>query len=119
MVTSAEDPHDCNSYWAQGGIIYKATDDSPSLLSQDILIAGAGVVDRRIHESGAPCVMSVKRSSITLGSWADGGAWACGMLLAGANVNDKKAVRKLAEDGPGCVEDLLIHTAKVRHEAAR
>lgn len=81
MVTSAEDPHDCNSYWAQGGIIYKATDDSPSLLSQDILIAGAGVVDRRVHEG---CVMSVKTSSITLGSsagwWADG--WCMGLLGA-------------------------------------
>jgi hypothetical protein len=36
---------------------------------------------------------------------------------AGANVNDKGAVRKLAEQGPGCVEDLLIHKAKVRHAA--
>jgi L-aspartate oxidase len=43
MLTSAEHPHDCNSYWAQGGIIYKGKDDSPSLLSQDIITAGAGV----------------------------------------------------------------------------
>jgi hypothetical protein len=42
MLTSAEHPHDCNSYWAQGGIIYKGKDDSPSLLSQDIITAGKG-----------------------------------------------------------------------------
>jgi L-aspartate oxidase len=43
MVTSATDPRDCNSYWAQGGIIYKATDDSPSLLAQDIFVAGESI----------------------------------------------------------------------------
>ncbi len=70
MVTSATDPLDCNSFWAQGGIIYKATDDSPSLLSQDIMVAGA-------------------------------------------EVNDPEAVRKLAVEGPGCVEDVLLRLAPV------
>jgi len=40
VLTSADDPRDCNSFWAQGGIIYKADDDSPSLLAQDIISAG-------------------------------------------------------------------------------
>ncbi len=31
-----------NTSWAQGGIIYKGTEDSPELLIQDILRAGAG-----------------------------------------------------------------------------
>ncbi|EWM26732.1 l-aspartate oxidase [Nannochloropsis gaditana] len=70
MVTSATDPLDCNSFWAQGGIIYKASDDTPALLSEDIMVAGAGV-------------------------------------------NDRKAVSKLAMDGPGCVEDVLLRLAPV------
>eukprot|EP01063_Lacrimia_lanifica_P036054 TRINITY_DN7043_c0_g2_i1.p1 TRINITY_DN7043_c0_g2~~TRINITY_DN7043_c0_g2_i1.p1 ORF type:complete len:556 (+),score=232.52 TRINITY_DN7043_c0_g2_i1:53-1720(+) len=42
MLTATEDPHDCNSYWAQGGIIYRAEDDTPELLSSDVISAGAG-----------------------------------------------------------------------------
>lgn len=75
MVTSATDPLDCNSFWAQGGIIYKAKDDSPALLAQDIVVAGAGV-------------------------------------------NDPGAVNKLAVEGPGCVEDLLINVAQVPFDRA-
>merc|ERR1719247_2670473 len=41
-MTSAKDVKDCNSQWAQGGIIYKGTHDSPALLGKDIHIAGAG-----------------------------------------------------------------------------
>jgi len=42
VVTSAKDVKDCNSQWAQGGIIYKGKTDSPELLGRDIHIAGAG-----------------------------------------------------------------------------
>lgn len=60
MVTSATDPLDCNSYWAQGGIIYKAKDDSPSLLASDIMIAGANVNDpqavNKLAVEGPSCV---------------------------------------------------------------
>lgn len=53
-------PHDCNSNWAQGGIIYRnydpASGDSADLLSQDIHRAGAGLcVDeavRKVSEEG-------------------------------------------------------------------
>merc|ERR1719353_1088789 len=41
-MTSAKDVKDCNSQWAQGGIIYKGKQDSPALLGRDIHIAGAG-----------------------------------------------------------------------------
>eukprot|EP01064_Diplonema_japonicum_P020196 TRINITY_DN2931_c1_g2_i1.p1 TRINITY_DN2931_c1_g2~~TRINITY_DN2931_c1_g2_i1.p1 ORF type:complete len:544 (+),score=171.03 TRINITY_DN2931_c1_g2_i1:79-1710(+) len=43
MLTASEDPHDCNSYWAQGGIIYRAQDDTPELLAKDVRSAGAGM----------------------------------------------------------------------------
>lgn len=42
VVTRAQDPTDSNTYYAQGGIIYRGHDDSPELLAQDILRAGAG-----------------------------------------------------------------------------
>jgi len=45
MISAASDPLDCNSYWAQGGIIYKGKDDSPDLLAEDIHYAGANICD--------------------------------------------------------------------------
>jgi len=42
VVTRAIDPHDTNTHWAQGGIIYKGKDDAPERLVADILHAGAG-----------------------------------------------------------------------------
>jgi L-aspartate oxidase len=42
LITRAPDPHDTNTHWAQGGIIYKGKDDTPALLVADILRAGAG-----------------------------------------------------------------------------
>ena len=45
MLYAGALPTDCNSYWAQGGIIYqgKEGDDSPDMLAADIHRAGAGL----------------------------------------------------------------------------
>jgi L-aspartate oxidase len=43
LVTKATDPADCNTSWAQGGIIYQGEGDSPAKLISDILRAGAGI----------------------------------------------------------------------------
>ncbi len=43
LVTKASDPADCNTSWAQGGIIYQGEDDTPAKLVSDILHAGAGI----------------------------------------------------------------------------
>ncbi|MGE5347206.1 MAG: FAD-dependent oxidoreductase, partial [Acidithiobacillales bacterium] len=43
VVTKADDPADCNTAWAQGGIIYFGKSDSPESLIRDILRAGAGL----------------------------------------------------------------------------
>ncbi|MCG3191976.1 MAG: L-aspartate oxidase [Thermoanaerobaculia bacterium] len=43
LITKAAKPEDCNTAWAQGGIIYFGKKDSPSSLVRDILRAGAGV----------------------------------------------------------------------------
>ena len=42
VVTRATEPTETNTYYAQGGIIYRGKDDSPELLAQDVLRAGAG-----------------------------------------------------------------------------
>jgi L-aspartate oxidase len=43
IITRAPDAMDSNSSWAQGGIITRGLDDTPDLLVQDILHAGAGL----------------------------------------------------------------------------
>lgn len=43
LVTKAADPADCNTAWAQGGIIYFGKNDSSSSLVRDIVRAGAGL----------------------------------------------------------------------------
>jgi L-aspartate oxidase len=42
LITRELDPHESNTRYAQGGIIGRGPDDSPDLLVQDILEAGAG-----------------------------------------------------------------------------
>jgi L-aspartate oxidase len=43
LVTKAADPKDCNTFWAQGGIIYEGEGDTPAKLIEDVLRAGAGL----------------------------------------------------------------------------
>lgn len=43
LVTKAVDPADCNTSWAQGGIIYRGDGDTPDRLIADIIRAGAGI----------------------------------------------------------------------------
>jgi L-aspartate oxidase len=41
VVTRATDPKESNTVYAQGGIIYKGEEDSPELLAEDLVRAGA------------------------------------------------------------------------------
>src|SRR5579871_1856786 len=43
LLTRATNPEDSNTYWAQGGIIYRGHEERPEQLVEDILIAGAGL----------------------------------------------------------------------------
>ncbi len=43
LVTRAFDPEESNTRYAQGGIVSRGRDDSPALLVEDILRAGAGL----------------------------------------------------------------------------
>jgi len=50
LVTLGGDPKESNTYWAQGGIVYRGPDDSPRLLAQDIMNAGANHCNPRALE---------------------------------------------------------------------
>ncbi|MDD5559126.1 L-aspartate oxidase [Candidatus Methylomirabilis sp.] len=43
LLTRSPHPEESSTFWAQGGIIYQGTDDSPQKLVADILAAGAGL----------------------------------------------------------------------------
>ncbi|NOX63985.1 MAG: L-aspartate oxidase [Chloroflexi bacterium] len=42
VVTRTKEPRESNTYYAQGGIIYRSKEDSPEALAEDIIRAGAG-----------------------------------------------------------------------------
>lgn len=42
VISRANQPEESNTFYAQGGIIYKGNGDSPELLAEDIMRAGAG-----------------------------------------------------------------------------
>ena len=42
LISRNPDPHESNTRWAQGGIVHRSPEDTPQLLIQDILAAGAG-----------------------------------------------------------------------------
>ncbi|MCB0212385.1 MAG: L-aspartate oxidase [Anaerolineae bacterium] len=42
VITRTQEPHESNTYYAQGGIIYRGHGDSPELLAEDVIRAGVG-----------------------------------------------------------------------------
>lgn len=63
ILTRAEQAEESNTYWAQGGIIFKGDDDSPESLAADIDNAGAGLCHpeavRILAHEGPPLVKSL------------------------------------------------------------
>jgi L-aspartate oxidase len=63
VITRASNVTDSNTKWAQGGIVTRGLDDSPDLLVEDILRAGAGLSSpkaaRLLAEEGPALVQSV------------------------------------------------------------
>ncbi|MBC7314829.1 MAG: FAD-dependent oxidoreductase, partial [Chloroflexi bacterium] len=50
LVTKAESPLESNTYYAQGGIIYRGDEDSPEQLAKDLLRAGDYMNNRQAVE---------------------------------------------------------------------
>ncbi|HEX2619224.1 MAG TPA: L-aspartate oxidase [Phototrophicaceae bacterium] len=63
VITRSSDAMSSNSSWAQGGIVTRGLDDSPDLLVEDILRAGAGLSSARaariLADEGPRLVQSV------------------------------------------------------------
>lgn len=63
IVTSAPDPHESNTRYAQGGIVGRGPDDSAEILTADILAAGAGASSppaaRILAEEGPPLLEEI------------------------------------------------------------
>lgn len=78
IVTRAELAEESNTYWAQGGIIYEGSGDSPEMLSRDIEKAGDGLCHGRavdiLARSGPGLVKSLllERLRVPFDREADG-----------------------------------------------
>lgn len=63
IITRDPDPHESNTFYAQGGIIGRGPDDDPESLYQDILAAGAGASDpqiaRILSREGPPLIQEI------------------------------------------------------------
>jgi L-aspartate oxidase len=63
IVTRAEVAEESNTFWAQGGIIFRGEHDSPELLARDIFNAGAGLCHDHAVQTlatvGPPLVQSI------------------------------------------------------------
>ena len=63
IVTRADRAEESNTYWAQGGIIFRGKEDSPDQLARDIIHAGAGLCHEQavqaLATAGPPLVESI------------------------------------------------------------
>ena len=63
VITRADRAEESNTYWAQGGIIFRGEGDSPESLATDIIHAGAGLCHeqavRTLAVEGPPLVQSI------------------------------------------------------------
>jgi L-aspartate oxidase len=78
IVTRAERAEESNTYWAQGGVIFRGAGDSPDLLARDIFNAGDGLCHAQaVHtlaQQGPELVQSIllDRLKVPFDRTADG-----------------------------------------------
>jgi len=51
LVTKSADPKDCNTFWAQGGIIYQGEGDSPARITSSVRRRRSARSPRTTHSS--------------------------------------------------------------------
>jgi L-aspartate oxidase len=79
VVSKADELHESNTFYAQGGIVESGRDDSPELLSRDIITAGCGINHKEavqlLAQEGPKTVSSylVEKVKIPFLKSADGG----------------------------------------------
>ncbi|MCR4667171.1 MAG: FAD-binding protein [Desulfovibrio sp.] len=87
LINAGDDLLDGNSTLAQGGIIYQSARDNEGEGSK------AATTDKNFRHDARSLEHDI--------------------LLAGHNYNYHRAVRWLCENGPGCVEDVLLSRARI------
>jgi L-aspartate oxidase len=95
LVTKAADPKDCNTFWAQGGIIYEGAGDTPAKLIDDIIAAGAGLSNEE-----AVRFLAVEGPRVVKELLLDG----CTSLL------QKRRGRARSDAGGGSLAPRIIHS---------
>jgi L-aspartate oxidase len=77
VLTRAREPKESNTFYAQGGIIYRGKDDSPTLLAGDVSRAGAGLCNPRavvlLAERGPDLVRQILIEKAQVGFDRDSG----------------------------------------------
>jgi L-aspartate oxidase len=119
IVTRAKTPEDANTYWAQGGIIYKGKGDTPAALVQDVMQAGAGhchaAAVQTLAEEGPGAVRRVllERAGVAFDRTADG---ALSLVLEGGH-SLPRIIH--AADATGRVIELALLKALQAHPNVR
>jgi L-aspartate oxidase len=78
VITRASEPQESNTYYAQGGIIFRGLDDTPSLLMEDLDRVGAGYCNPRsvavLAEEGPDLVREIliEKVSVPFDRTSDG-----------------------------------------------
>lgn len=118
LLTANDDPLECNSYWAQGGIIYKADDDHPELLASDIHKAGAfksnkSAVDKLTHE-GPKCVDEFLLGSIAKVPFDRNADGSLALCLEGSH-NRARIIHWRDQTGQAIMETMIDAVVKNDH----
>ena len=119
LVTRADRAEESNTYWAQGGIIFKGEGDSPELLARDITHAGDGLCHEQavtlLAESGPELVQSILLDRLDVPFDREPG----GRLALGREGGHSLPRILHATDATGrAIEDALI-AALARHPRVR
>ena len=73
VITRSRQPEESNTLYAQGGIIYRGEADSPELLAEDIVRAGAGFSNPRavriLAEEGPELVKKILLDELKIHIW--------------------------------------------------
>lgn len=110
VLSKTGTPEESNSRYAQGGIIYRSADDSPDILANDILTAGAGLgyppAVRLIAEEGPDVVAELLLGLAAVPFTTENGT---PHLTAEGGHSRRRILHKADSTGRQIVESLLAY----------
>lgn len=113
LVTRAANPEESNTYYAQGGIIYRGENDSPDCLAKDLLEAGANYNNpqaiQRITEDGPGLVerILIDKLGVPFNRNEDGT-----LSLIGEGAHSSKRIIHVADTTGKAIEIALLNALK-------